>query len=587
MIAAGTTGLIAATAAMPARGAARGRQGAADGTPEQIHLTWGDDPARGVVVSWASAGRADRPRVRIGQRVIAATERTCGDPRGGVTWMYHARVDGLRPGATYAYAVTADNDATAADPFSATFTTAPEGRAAFRFTSFGDLGTSPAWAGSGRPPGAAGQRDAARGGAPGRDSGHAAYAAGAVETFQPLFHLYNGDLAPAGPAGGALAQAWRDFGNSIQASAANRPWLPVPGNHALGLGDGAQWLDSFLASYTLPANGMGGLDGRWYAFRVGTVLFVGLSGDDVAYQDAAGPAGDVVAPAGGPTAIVSSHPGFGRGYSGGAQTRWLEATLAAARGDASLDWIVVQLHQCACSSATAGVGSDLGIRREWLPLFDTYEVDLVLSGHDHGYERSFPVRGFDSGAGTDALTAVVADTRRPRPVTTVDSGVFDTSQGTVHLVLGCGGSTLGPSGPGDGGPGDSGPGNSGPADGGSRLSSRLARVFTRPAPPVPDPRVPGGYTRPAADAVEAATWSARRDTSPGYGIAVFDVNPGSEAGGQTSVTVRYYHDFHDYRAAGTDPVSPVTGEQGGDYALFETFTLVRPRSDGRRWHLKG
>src|ERR1700722_19231580 len=371
MIAAGTTGLIAATAAMPARGAARGRQGAADGTPEQIHLTWGDDPARGVVVSWASAGRADRPRVRIGQRVIAATERTCGDPRGGVTWMYHARVGGRRPGAT-------------------------------RFTSFGDLGTSPAWAGSGRPPGAAGQRDAARGGAPGRDSGHAAYAAGAVETFQPLFHLYNGDLAPAGPAGGALAQAWRDFGNSIQASAANRPWLPVPGNHALGLGDGAQWLDSFLASYTLPANGMGGLDGRWYAFRVGTVLFVCLSGDDVAYQDAAAPAGDVVAPAGGPTAIVSSHPGFGRGYSGGAQTRWLEATLAAARGDASLDWIVVQLHQCACSSATAGVGSDLGIRREWLPLFDTYEVDLVLSGHDHGYERSFPVRGCDPGAGADA-----------------------------------------------------------------------------------------------------------------------------------------------------------------------------------------
>jgi hypothetical protein len=84
--------------------------------------------------------------------------------------------------------------------------------------------------------------------------------------------------------------------------------------------------------------------------------------------------------------------------------------------------------------------------------------------------------------------------------------------------------------------------------------------------------------------VEAATWSARRDTSPGYGIAVFDVNPGSEAGGQTSVSVRYYHDFHDYRAAST---GPATCEPRGDYALFEAFTLVRPRSDGRRWHPKG
>jgi hypothetical protein len=48
--------------------------------------------------------------------------------------------------------------------------------------------------------------------------------------------------------------------------------------------------------------------------------------------------------------------------------------------------------------------------------------------------------------------------------------------------------------------------------------------------------------------------------------------------------VRYYHD---YRAADPDPVSPVADEPDGDYAFFETFTLVRPRSDGRRWHLRG
>src|ERR1700729_429028 len=128
---------------MPADSGAAGRaasRGPDDGTPEQIHLTWGDDPTRSVVVSWASPGPAERPRVRIGQRVIAAVERAYADPlSGAVAWTYHARVDGLRPGATYGYAVTADNDANAADPFSATFTTAPAGRAAFRFTSFGDL----------------------------------------------------------------------------------------------------------------------------------------------------------------------------------------------------------------------------------------------------------------------------------------------------------------------------------------------------------------------------------------------------------------------------------------------------------------
>ena len=38
-----------------------------------------------------------------------------------------------------------------------------------------------------------------------------------------------------------------------------------------------------------------------------------------------------------------------------------------------------------------------------------------------------------------------------------------------------------------------------------------------------------------------AAWSARRCTGTGYGVAVFDVNPGAEAGAQTSITVRYYH----------------------------------------------
>jgi hypothetical protein len=44
--------------------------------------------------------------------------------------------------------------------------------------------------------------------------------------------------------------------------------------------------------------------------------------------------------------------------------------------------------------------------------------------------------------------------------------------------------------------------------------------------------------------------------------------------------VRYYH------AVGADPADGADGAPADDYALFETFTLVRPRSDGRRWHQK-
>jgi Purple acid Phosphatase, N-terminal domain/Calcineurin-like phosphoesterase len=541
LAAAGGTGLIAATSS-PARAATRkARAAAGAGTPEQIHLTWGDNPATSVVVSWASPGPATRPRVRIGQRIIPGQPRQYTDGINGETvWTYHARVGGLRPGATYAYAVTADNDGNAADPFSATFRTAPQGRAPFRFTSFGDLATpNTAWVLS---------------------YGQAAYAVEAVESFQPLFHLLNGDLCYADLNPTAQPEVWRDFGNNNQTSAAYRPWMPCLGNHEVEFGNGAHGFASYLTRYTLPDNQVPGFGARWYSFRIGSVLFVSLDADDVVYQDA----GAFVA---GPSALtpVTGHPPiepgtsfYVRGYSGGAQTAWLERTLAAGRGDESVDWIIVQMHQCAASSSATGNGSDLGIRQQWLPLFDRYEVDLVLTGHDHDYERSFPVRGADTDVGRQVSTGAVADTLRPHPVTTKDTGVFDTSQGTVHLILGCGGT--------DANLDEYG---TDAADG-----QHQAKVFTLANRPVPTSTT-GIYTRAPADAVEDAIWSASCDTSTGYGIAVFDVDPaGSQTAGQTSITVTQYH------AVGADPVNPATGAKGAptpDYTEFETFTLVRPR----------
>ncbi len=409
---AGGTGLLAATVS-PAKAATRARRVrvAGDGTPEQVHLTWSENPAAGVVVSWASPGQARRPRVRIGQRVIPAEPRPYTDGISGETvWTYHARVGGLRPGATYAYAVTADNDGNAADPFSATFRTAPAGRAPFRFTSFGDLATpNTAWVLS---------------------YGQSAYAVEAVESFQPLFHLLNGDLCYANLNPTAQPEVWRDFGNNNQTSAASRPWMPCPGNHEVEFCNGPQGFTSYLSRYTLPDNRVPGFGGRWYSFRIGSVLFVSLDADDVVYQDAAafvaGPAALIPAAGTGHPAIKPGTSFYIRGYSGGAQTAWLERTLAAGRRDETVDWIIVQMHQCAASSSSTGNGSDLGIRQEWLPLFDRYQVDLVLCGHDHDYERSFPDAPLDEyGTDTaDSQRQAKVFTTADRPVAMSTPGVF-------------------------------------------------------------------------------------------------------------------------------------------------------------------
>ncbi|MDE1179757.1 metallophosphoesterase family protein [Paraburkholderia sp.] len=527
-----------ATAAGTIAGPARSATATPDGTPEQVHLTWGADPASEVVVSWASLAQASNPRVVVSgpngtKTTVHGVLRTYTDGLNGeIVCTYHAHLRDLHAATRYQYDVTADNDSNAASPFSASFDTAPRGRTPFRWTSYGDLATpNTGWVLS---------------------SPQSRFAVQAVERFQPLFHLLNGDLCYANLNPAHQPDVWRDFGNNNQTSSSNRPWMPCPGNHEVEFHNGVQGLTSYLTRYTLPDNGTR-FPGRWYSFRVSSVLFVSLDADDVVYQDAAafvaGPSPLVPAASTGNAPIPPGTSFYIRGYSNGEQTRWLEKTLRHANDDPDIDWIVVQMHQDALSSSKTGNGSDKGIREAWLPLFDRYGVDLVLCGHDHDYERSYPVRGCNHHAGTDTTTGARVDTLQPRPVTTSHSvdGTFDTSHGTIHLILGGGGTSA----PLDVYGLDTGTGNP------------QAQVFTRPNRPVPGPSA-GTFVRHTADAVEDAIWSAQRDTGTGYGIAVFDHEPG-KPGGKTTITMRYYH------APGADQTPTA------NYELFETIVLSKDR----------
>ncbi|PCE23187.1 serine/threonine protein phosphatase [Paraburkholderia acidicola] len=534
---AGASGFATATGSLTS--SARAATATPDGTPEQIHLTWGNNPATEVVISWASLAPATNPRVHIscgGERKITVhgVQRTYTDGLNGtVVFTYHARLHGLHHSTDYEYEVTADNDSNAGQPFTASFRTAPHGRAPFRWTSYGDLATpNTGWVLS---------------------SPQSRFAVQAVERFQPLFHLLNGDLCYANLNPTHQPDVWRDFGNNNQTSSANRPWMPCPGNHEIEFNNGEQGYESYLTRYTLPENGTR-FPGRWYSFRVSSVLFISLDADDVVYQDAAafvaGPSPLVPAASTGNPPIEPGTSFYVRGYSNGEQTRWLERTLRWAAEDREVDWIVVQMHQDALSSSKTGNGSDKGIREAWLPLFDRYGVDLVLCGHDHDYERSYPVRGCNHHAGTDVATGQVVDTLQPRPVPSPspDSTRFDTTHGTIHLILGGGGTSA----PLDVYGVDQGDGKP------------QAQIFTRPNRPVPNTAKPGAFVRPGADAVEDAIWSAQRDTGTGYGIAVFDHDPG-EPGGKTTITMNYYH------APGADQTPTA------NYELFETIELSKQR----------
>lgn len=68
-----------------------------------------------------------------------------------------------------------------------------------------------------------------------------------------------------------------------------------------------------------------------------------------------------------------------------AQTRWLGRALAASRAR----WRVAVFHHPPYTCG--GHAGSATVRRVWSPLFERHGVRLVLSGHDHNYQR-FAVR---------------------------------------------------------------------------------------------------------------------------------------------------------------------------------------------------
>ncbi|HLI02461.1 MAG TPA: metallophosphoesterase family protein [Acidimicrobiales bacterium] len=547
--------------------------------PEQLHLQWGSDPARSVTVSWAAPGTIAQPAPKLFYSKAPISEENPGRviglpppapldvtrPRppaaaisftdglsGFTTYHYHVQLTDLELDTTYHYQVT-DGGATPSFVGSS-FTTAPVGRARYRFTSYGDMGT---------PTSSSTVNVTGFDWVEGNDT--CVFEVDAVETpgdgrGAPLFHLLNGDLCYGNLDPANTPSVWRDFGVNVARSAANRPWMPTIGNHEneFGISDragrpfpgpiakagaaGSYWNGPYgdghyLSRFTLPDNGVRNhdgnrLQGNFYKFQVGTVLFVALDNDDVIYQqnDNAGPGAGNTYRSGAsiPAGLLVDSREYTGGFEynpddnslvpaahhGNVQLTWLEQTLAEGRRDPSVEMIVVFMHQPAL-----GGTPDLGIRQTWAPLFDRYTVDLVLQGHAHLYERCYPVRGYDPDAGT-VTTAFNGyevgdpfDTRRPTTVTTQPAMVdgtpaWNTAEGTVYLVLGGGGAS------------SSLPYSFDPADG-----ERDSLIITNY----------NGET----NAVEDAPWSAGRDAGDAHGYAVFDVDPG-EHHGETTITFSWF-----------------------------------------------
>lgn len=166
-----------------------------------------------------------------------------------------------------------------------------------------------------------------------------------LQTYAPDLLVYTGDVVTIGQS----QDEWDEFFAGAPELLREVPVVLAHGNHEVNA-------IHYYAQFAMPA------DEENFAFDFGPLHQVILNDSPVDSATMAGSTRD-----------------------------FLDADLAAAV-TADAPWKVVTHHRSLYSSST-NHGSDTTLRALWAPVYDEHGVDLVVSGHDHIFERTHPIRG--------------------------------------------------------------------------------------------------------------------------------------------------------------------------------------------------
>ncbi len=118
---------------------------------------------------------------------------------------------------------------------------------------------------------------------------------------------------------------------------------------------------------------------------------------------------------------------------------WLKSDMKNSKAD----WKMVAYHQPAFNSSPTHY--DYQIMRLLSPVFEELEVDMVLTGHVHNYQRTVPLK-FDPAIDTTTNRYVVSDAGSVDGKFTLDTefdGISNTrADGIIYIVSGAGGAAL-------------------------------------------------------------------------------------------------------------------------------------------------
>ena len=338
--------------------------------PLYLRLSIPEDGSTGMNVTWNTNFNVGT-QVQFGTAPGEYTRTVDGasfEGPGELGWIHEVQLTGLEPNTTYYYIAGSAGDSWSEE---ASFRTAPETNSTCGTFSFGYLGDN-------RP-------DETLGGGENYPE-----ILDQLAQRDPWFVLNGGDMVIDGD----QIDQWIDFLDWTTIASPELPYMPCIGNHDDGPvdGDGAYYNQIFQLPRSTGDNGSGTED--YYYFTYGNALFVSLS--------------------------TQTYRGASNDFA--EQAAWLDEVLTAN----PRMWTIVFYHHPTYTTEVlfdiSHEPNEQGQNAAFVEVIDRHHVDLVITSHNHWYERYEPSAcGTQGDPGSD----------EPCPV-----GANNFASGTAYVVSG-------------------------------------------------------------------------------------------------------------------------------------------------------
>lgn len=122
--------------------------------------------------------------------------------------------------------------------------------------------------------------------------------------------------------------------------------------------------------------------------------------------------------------FIDCYKSFGVGST---QYNWIKSHLEAAKNNSAYTWRLAFFHEPMYTSPT-DYSATTSLRSAYHPLFVTNNVDFAFNGHNHNYQRSFPLAYNSSSPGSPTL---VQDSSEPNYTNFAGSATMFFTTGTA------------------------------------------------------------------------------------------------------------------------------------------------------------